>query len=141
MPMTVSVATNIRKVAARLTSWVLSALSSIGPVVGSDSTTETITEAADPGSTLIGSVGPGFEISLTTATRQAPGTLKPGAYQLDVDDKSSAHNFHLTGPGVNVKTSVGFQGTKTFTVTLKKGTYRFVCDPHATSMKGSFKVS
>ena len=44
MPTTVSVATNSRKVAARLTSWVFSAPSSIGPVVGSDSTTETITE-------------------------------------------------------------------------------------------------
>ena len=44
MPITVSTATISRKVAARLTSWVLSAPSSIGPVVGSDSTTETITE-------------------------------------------------------------------------------------------------
>jgi plastocyanin len=42
---------------------------------------------------------------------------------------------------VNVKTTVPFVGTKSFTVTLKKGTYRFVCDPHATAMKGSFKVS
>jgi plastocyanin len=42
---------------------------------------------------------------------------------------------------VNVKTSVPATGSKTFTVTLKKGTYRFVCDPHASSMKGSFKVS
>jgi plastocyanin len=24
---------------------------------------------------------------------------------------------------------------------LKKGTYTFVCDPHFTSMKGSFKVA
>ena len=40
-----------------------------------------------------------------------------------------------------MKTSVGQVGKKTFTVTLKKGTYRFVCDPHASQMKGSFKVS
>jgi len=26
-------------------------------------------------------------------------------------------------------------------VTLKKGAYRFVCDPHASVMKGSFKVA
>jgi hypothetical protein len=44
MPTTVSVATNSRKVAARFTSWVFSAPKSIGPVVGSDSTTETMTE-------------------------------------------------------------------------------------------------
>jgi plastocyanin len=58
-----------------------------------------------------------------------------------VDDKSSIHNFHLTGPGVNVKTSVSTTGTKTFSITLKKGTYKFVCDPHSSVMKGSFKVS
>jgi plastocyanin len=36
---------------------------------------------------------------------------------------------------------VSFVGKKSLTVTLKKGTYRFVCDPHASSMKGSFKVA
>ena len=35
-----------------------------------------------------------------------------------------------------------FVGTKKVTVTLKKGTYTFQCDPHAQSgMKGTFKVS
>ena len=33
----------------------------------------------------------------------------------------------------SVQTSVGATGTKTFTVTLKKGTYKFVCDPHRAS--------
>ena len=64
---------------------------------------------------------------------------KAGRVKIVVADKSSVHNFHLTGPGVNVKTSVSAIGTKTFTVTLKKGTYKFVCDPHA-FMKGSFTV-
>jgi plastocyanin len=41
---------------------------------------------------------------------------------------------------VNVKTSVPAVGTKTFTITLKKGKYVFVCDPHATVMKGSFTI-
>jgi len=89
--------------------------------------------AATP--TFKGTVGPGFTITM------AKKPTKAGKIKLPVSDKSDFHNFHLSGPGVNVKTSVGFQGTKTFTVALKKGTYRFVCDPHATSMKGSFKVS
>ncbi len=89
--------------------------------------------AATP--TFKGTVGPGFTITM------AKKPTKAGKIKLTVSDKSDFHNFHLSGPGVNVKTSVGFQGTKTFSVTLKKGTYRFVCDPHATSMKGSFKVS
>jgi plastocyanin len=85
--------------------------------------------------TFKGTVGPGFTITMSKKPTKA------GKIKLTVSDKSDFHNFHLSGPGVNVKTSVGFQGTKTFTVTLKKGTYRFVCDPHATSMKGSFKAS
>ncbi len=88
--------------------------------------------AATP--TLKGVVGPGFTITMTKP-KQA------GTYKLVVQDKSSIHNFHLTGPGVNVTTSVAAVGTKTFTVKLKAGkVYRFVCDPHASSMKGSFKV-
>jgi plastocyanin len=88
--------------------------------------------AATP--TLKGVVGPGFTISMTKPK-------KAGTYKLVVADKSNIHNFHLTGPGVNVKTSVPALGTKTFTVKLKAGkVYRFLCDPHPTTMKGSFKV-
>ena len=88
--------------------------------------------AATP--TYKGTVGPGFTIKM------ASKPTKAGKIKLVVSDKSSQHNFHLRGPGVNVKTSVGQTGTKTFTVTLKKGTYKFMCDPHASFMKGSFKV-
>ena len=64
---------------------------------------------------------------------------KAGKIKLVINDRSKVHNFHLTGPGVNVKTSVPAIGTKTFTTTLKKGTYKFICDPHP-FMKGSFTV-
>ena len=40
-----------------------------------------------------------------------------------------------------VITGVGFVGKKSATFMLKRGTYRFVCDPHASLMKGSFRVS
>jgi len=85
--------------------------------------------------TFKGTVGPGFTITM------ASKPTKSGTVKLVIADKSSIHNFHLTGPGVNVKTDIGATGTKTFTVTLKKGTYKFVCDPHASSMKGSFTVA
>jgi plastocyanin len=39
-----------------------------------------------------------------------------------------------------VLTGVAFTGTKSVVLTLKKGTYRFVCDPHSNSMRGSFRV-
>jgi plastocyanin len=89
--------------------------------------------AATP--TYKGTVGPGFTIKM------ASKPTKAGKIRLVVSDKSAQHNFHLTGPGVNVRTSVGRTGTTTFTLTLRKGTYKFVCDPHASFMKGSFKVS
>ena len=83
---------------------------------------------------LNGTVGPGFTILM----KKKP--TKAGKYKLVISDKSSIHNFHLKGPGVNVLTGVGAVGTKTFTITLKKGRYVFVCDPHATIMKGSFTI-
>ena len=86
-----------------------------------------------------GTVGPGFTISLKQGTKKVT-TLKPGAYAFVIDDRSSAHNFHLTGPGVNKATPVARTGKTTWNVTLRAGTYRFVCDPHATGMKGSFRV-
>jgi plastocyanin len=81
-----------------------------------------------------GSVGPGFTIRLAKPPK------KPGRITLVVADRSPIHNFHLTGPGANVKTSVGGTGTKTFTITLRKGTYRYVCDPHRSFMKGAFTI-
>jgi plastocyanin len=105
---------------------------------GETTTTETTTDetTTDVGSALAGTVGPGFDISLTPA-----GPLAPGSYELTVEDLSAAHNFHLTGPGVDVSTSVGEEGTETFTVELQAGTYEFVCDPHASQMNGSIEVS
>ena len=86
-----------------------------------------------------GTVGPGFTISLKQGTKKVT-TLKPGAYSFVIDDRSSAHNFHLRGPGVNKATSVARTGKTTWSITLRAGTYRFVCDPHAAGMKGSFTV-
>jgi plastocyanin len=84
--------------------------------------------------------GPGFNISLKKAGVKVK-TLKAGKYKIVVKDLSNIHNFHLIGPGINKKTGVGPKGTFTWMVTLKKGTYKFICDPHASIMKGSFKVT
>jgi plastocyanin len=89
---------------------------------------------------LVGTSGPGFTIEVTMGGKDVK-TLKAGTYTMVVRDKSSIHNFHLVGPGVNKKTSVGAVATFTWKVTLKKGTYKYVCDPHKTIMKGSFTVS
>jgi plastocyanin len=94
--------------------------------------------AATP--TLNGATGPGFTITLKKGGKKVT-SLKAGKVKIVIKDLSNIHNFHLTGPGVNKKTSVAAQGTFTWTLTLKKGTYKFICDPHAAIMKGSFKVT
>lgn len=92
---------------------------------------------------LKGTVGPGFTITLKTATGKPVKTLRAGSYSITVSDKSGIHDFHLIGPGVNkVLTTVAFMGTKTKLVTLKKGKYIYQCDPHRlTGMKRSFTVT
>jgi plastocyanin len=96
--------------------------------------------AAAAPKTVNGSVGPGFTISLKLAGKKVT-KLKPTTYRFKVTDRSSSHNFRLRGPGYNrAITSVGFTGTKTVTIRLRKGTYRYVCDPHSSFMKGSFRV-
>ena len=85
---------------------------------------------------LNGSVGPGFTISL-----DGTDGLTAGDYTIVVNDQSAEHNFHLTGPGgVDVATDVSAEGEESFEVTLEAGEYTFVCDPHASQMKGSFTV-
>ncbi|MCW2964572.1 MAG: hypothetical protein JWO17_1824 [Actinomycetia bacterium] len=90
--------------------------------------------------TLVGTDGPGFTITLKQGGKVVK-TLKAGTYKITIQDKSNIHNFHLIGPGVNKKTAVGAVKTYTWTVTLKKGTYKYICDPHASIMKNSFTVT
>jgi plastocyanin len=89
---------------------------------------------------LTGTVGPGFTISLTNASGARVTQLDPGTYDITVRDLSIEHNFHLRGPGVDRSTEVEFVGTMTWTVTFVEGRYTYVCDPHATDMRGSFIV-
>jgi plastocyanin len=103
-------------------------------------TTPATTAAAAGGGALDGTVGPGFTIGLTKGGA-AVTTLPAGTYTLNVDDQADIHNFHLTGPGVDVSTDVAGKGKKTFTITLKAGSYHFQCDPHAAQMNGDFTVS
>ena len=89
-----------------------------------------------------GSVGPGFTIKLTLAGKKVTKLKKGVPYSFQIRDRSAIHDFHLMGPGVNrVLTGVDFTGTKSVVLKLRKGTYRFVCDPHASFMHGSFRVA
>jgi plastocyanin len=101
-----------------------------------------IASAAPASQVVKGTVGPGFTITLTLGGKKV-AKLKAGtSYRFVINDRADIHDFHLSGPGFNrVLTSVEFTGTKSFVLRLKKGTYRYVCDPHAGFMHGRFQVS
>lgn len=92
--------------------------------------------------TLNGTVGPGFTITLKQNGKVVKN-LKAGKYTLVIADKASIHSFSLDGPHGYAKdfTKVPFVGTKSFTVDLKAGSYKYYCPPHEAMMFGHFKVS
>lgn len=98
--------------------------------------------------TLTGTVGPGFTITLKKGTTKVT-TLKAGTYTFVFYDKSSIHNFDLLTPSgktavtsdrKKVMTTVPKTGKFTFTLKVTPGKWRYVCDPHSSTMKGSFTV-
>ena len=91
--------------------------------------------------TLVGTVGPGYTIHLTS-NGKAVKTLKAGAFKLVIHDRASIHAWSLDGPNGYAKdfTKVPFVGTKTFAVNLKAGKYKYYCPPHEPMMFGRFTV-
>ncbi|MGI9188251.1 MAG: hypothetical protein ACR2J9_12185 [Gaiellales bacterium] len=94
------------------------------------------------GADLVGSVGPGFVITLQQDGK-AVADLKAGTYTLAVTDQATTHDFALQAPDGTVTqiTDVPFTGTKTATVKLTPGVWTYLCQPHAGQMRGSFTVS
>jgi plastocyanin len=104
----------------------------VAPAAGQAKTTST---------GLVGEVGPGFTIEVTRGGKDLK-TIKAGTYKIKVEDKSSSHNFHLKGVGLNKSTTVAFKGEQTWTIKLKPGKVTYQCDPHASlGMKGTFRVT
>jgi plastocyanin len=101
-----------------------------------------VTAAATPMAPpkLTGTVGPGFTITLKR-NGVLVRTVRAGRYMFLVSDKSGIHNFELEGPGIDrAITTVPFRGTKTVTLLLKRGTYKYYCKPHESTMHGSIRV-
>ena len=89
---------------------------------------------------VVGTVGPGETIGLSSKGKTVT-RLMAGSYRFVIRDRSDEHDFRLVGPGTSkVLTGVGFVGTKSVVVKLKKGSYRFFCAPHADDMHGGFAV-
>ena len=93
---------------------------------------------------LIGTVGPGYTIKLTSGGKKAT-KVKAGKYTFVIADKASIHNFVLEqvsgGKWEKQLTSVSFVGTKNVTVTLKRGKWKYYCAPHESMMFGFFTVT
>src|SRR5690349_14530491 len=79
-----------------------------------------------------------FVVSLRDANGNAVTQLAPGTYDIAVSDRSEEHNFHLRGPGVDGQSPIGEKQETTWTVTIGDGIYTYVCDAHASQMRGYF---
>ena len=114
----------------------------LGAVVAAAALAATGSGSAASAQTVNGIVGPDFTIGLTMQGKKVTRLKAGKPYRFVISDRSNIHNFRLSGPGFNrVLTAVGSTGTKSFLLRLKKGSYRFVCDPHSGSMRGGFQVS
>ncbi len=93
--------------------------------------------------TLKGTVGPGFSITLTKAGNRFT-SIRRGTYTFTVRDRARIHNFVLekTRGGDFEKriTTVPFMGTKTVTVKLTPGRWEYFCTPHESVMHHTFTV-
>jgi hypothetical protein len=118
--------------------FLVACLAAIGLIVpGAVGARATITQP------LIASVGTPtsgntFLISLTDSTGAKVTHLDPGAYTITVHDYATVHSFHLIGPGVDQATEVETTANTTWNVTVTDGTYRYFCDFHPTTLRGSF---
>jgi len=92
--------------------------------------------------TLVGTVGPSFHITLTKGGKLVK-TLPHGRYKFVIHDRASIHAFSLDGPHgfAHDFTKIPFIGTKTATITLKAGRYKYYCPNHESILFGHFRAT
>jgi hypothetical protein len=98
--------------------------------------------AAQAYTTFYGTVGPGTTIVLKRANGTVVRNASRGNKTFVVRDRSSFHNFHLKGPGIDRRTGVAFVGKRIWSpLLLRVGRYTIVCDRHPLTMVKHFNVS
>jgi hypothetical protein len=91
--------------------------------------------------TLHGTVNADYSITLLFDDGSNATSAPAGSYRLVVNDQTSEHNFHLSGPGVDVDTGIDQVGTQGFTINLQNNSqYTFVCDVHPDTMRGTINI-
>jgi hypothetical protein len=79
------------------------------------------------------------QVTLSRPGGRGVSTIRRGTFWVVVTDLSRSANFHLTGPGVDRRTTVNFRGTVKWRVRFVSGTYRYRSDEGAIG-GGSFRV-
>ena len=78
-------------------------------------------------------------ISLLDSKGQRVRLLQQNSYRILVKDSTTGQNFHLVGPGVNLRTKVATTGARAWVVNLRPGTYVYSSDRRA-KLRGTFRV-
>ena len=93
---------------------------------------------------LLGAVGKNnaYVITLKTASGKLVKTIPAGTYTFVIHDFSSIHAFSLDGPHgfAHDFTTIPAVTTKTTTLKLKKGKYKYYCPNHESIMFHFFTV-
>jgi hypothetical protein len=79
-------------------------------------------------------------ITLNTASGSRVRSVVENTYKVTVNDTSTKQNFHLTGPGVNKKTTVKGKTKNTWTLRLQPGKYTYRSDKNK-RLKRTFTVT
>jgi hypothetical protein len=92
--------------------------------------------------TLVGTDGPGYTIDLKMNGKKV-AKLTAGSYKFIIHDKSAIHGWSLDGPHGFAKdiSAIPSMGTKTVTLKLKAGKYKFYCPNHESIMFGHFSAT
>lgn len=99
-----------------------------------------VAQADNPKLVAVVGTNEAFVISLRDSAGNLVTKLDAGTYDIAVSDRAIAHNFHLRGLGVDMSTPIDDKQETTWTVTFGDGRYTYVCDPHASQMRGYFLV-
>src|SRR6266540_3506529 len=97
-----------------------------------------VAQADNPRLVAVVGTNEAFVISLRDSAGNLVTKLDAGTYDIAVSDRGETHNFHLKGPGVDNATPIGDKLETTWTVTFTDGRYTFLCDAHASTMRGYF---
>jgi hypothetical protein len=75
-------------------------------------------------------------ITLVGANGKPVRVLQPNQYRIVVHDRTAKQNFHLIGANVNRKTSIAARTTRTWTLNLLPGSYRYRSDRNTGLARG-----